>query len=100
MEKWAETFQKLQIEEEKILAAQSEPLRFYLTRYVFPILAKGLMEVAKIKPEDPVDFLAEYLFKENPEGKMFDPSYTRDGEHLIESYKTHIEPNLGLKNTF
>lgn len=91
MEKWAETFEKLQKEEEKLLAAQSEPLRSYLMKYIFPTLSKGLIEVAKIKPEDPVDFLAEYLFKENPEGRMFDPSYTREGQRILEDYETHVE---------
>ncbi|KAL1501160.1 hypothetical protein ABEB36_006541 [Hypothenemus hampei] len=85
MEVWAATFEKLQMEEEKILAADSEPLRFYLMKYVFPTLTLGLCEVAKIKPDDPIDYLAEFLFKENPEGKMFDPSYTRNGEELTKA---------------
>lgn len=91
MEQWAETFQKFQKEEEKLLAAQSEPLRQYLMKYIFPTLSKGLIEVAKIKPEDPIDFLAEFLFKENPEGKMFDPSYTREGEKILEDYDKNVE---------
>lgn len=41
MEKWAETLEKLQMEEEKIIAAESEPLRLYLMKYVFPTLTKG-----------------------------------------------------------
>lgn len=94
MEKWADTLQKLQMEEEKILVAQTEPLRSYLMKYIFPTLTKGLIEVARIKPEDPVDFLAEFLFQENPEGKMFDPSYTREGEQLLEQYETDVEPTL------
>ncbi|KAG5890481.1 hypothetical protein JTB14_013423 [Gonioctena quinquepunctata] len=83
MEKWADTFELLQKEEEKILVAQSEPQRTYLMKYVFPTLSKGLIEVAKMKPEDPVDFLAEFLFRENPEGKMFDPSYTHSNHFGI-----------------
>ncbi|KAJ8925523.1 hypothetical protein NQ315_009362 [Exocentrus adspersus] len=94
MEKWTNILEKLQMEEEKILAAQSEPLRFYLMKYIFPTLTKGLIEVAKVKPEDPVDYLAEFLFRENPEGKMFDPSYTRDGEQLLEQFETEVEPTL------
>ncbi|XP_018574472.1 adenylate kinase 7-like [Anoplophora glabripennis] len=94
MERWADTLQKLQMEEEKILIAQTEPLRNYLMKYIFPTLTKALIEVAKIKPDDPVDFLAEFLFKENPEGKMFDPSYTRDGEHVLEQYETNIQPSI------
>lgn len=94
MEKWAEIFEQLQMEEEKILIAQSEPLRYYLMKYIFPTLSKGLQEVARLKPDDPVDFLAEFLFKENPEGKMFDPSYTRSGEKLLKRYEDEIAPNF------
>lgn len=41
MEKWAETLEKLQMEEEKVIAAESEPLRFYLMKFVFPTLTRG-----------------------------------------------------------
>ena len=33
---------------------------------VIPTLTEGLIEVCKLKPEDPVDYLAEYLFANNP----------------------------------
>ncbi|VEN40069.1 unnamed protein product [Callosobruchus maculatus] len=95
MEKWAETLEKLQMEEEKVLVAQSEPLRYYLMKYVFPVLSKGLIEVAKIRPDDPLDYLAEYLFRENPEGRMFDPSYTREGELILKQYEEQVAPTIG-----
>ena len=34
---------------------------------VVPILTEGLINVCKEMPEDPVDFLAEYLFKKSLE---------------------------------
>ncbi|XP_018322860.1 adenylate kinase 7-like [Agrilus planipennis] len=85
MEQWTSILEQYQLEEEKILAAECEPLRHYLMKYVFPTLSKGLIETAIIKPEDPIDFLAEFLFKENPEGRMFDPSYSRDGQQKLET---------------
>ncbi|CAH0551264.1 unnamed protein product [Brassicogethes aeneus] len=91
MEEWTDMLQKYQKEEEKVLTAKAEPLRFYLMRYVFPVLIRGLVETAKVKPPEPLTFLAEFLFKENPEGKMFDPSYTEDGETLLVQYETNIE---------
>lgn len=94
METWAKLLQEAQMEEEKILAVESEPLREYLIKFVFPLLAKGLIEVAGIKPNDPVDFLAEYLFKMNPEGKMFDPSYTRDGEQLVSELEGFVKEKI------
>lgn len=93
MEEWTSLLAELQMEEEKLLVAQSEPLRAYLMKFVFPTLTKGLIETARVKPEDPVDFLAEYLFKENPEGRMFDPAYTREGI-LIEKKLEHIENSI------
>ncbi|MXQ87508.1 hypothetical protein E5288_WYG000069 [Bos mutus] len=54
-------------EERELLEAQSIPLRNYLMTYVMPTLMQGLNECCKVRPDDPVDFLAEYLFKNNPE---------------------------------
>jgi adenylate kinase len=100
MEAWTETLEKLQMEEEKILVAQSEPLRHYLMKYVFPTLTKGLIELATLKPDDPVDFLAEYLFKENPEGKMFDPSYNAECEDLYGEFRRYIEKIIDEHEAF
>jgi adenylate kinase len=45
---------------------RSIPLRNYLLQHVIPTLTEGLIEVCAIKPEDPIDYLAEWLFKNNP----------------------------------
>ncbi|NWX81451.1 KAD7 kinase, partial [Nothoprocta pentlandii] len=69
-EKWIEWNKRLaevKRQEEELLEAQSIPLRNYLMKHVMPTLMQGLNECCKIRPEDPVDFLAEYLFKNNPE---------------------------------
>ena len=50
-------------QERDTLEVQSEPLRNYLVKYVMPTLTAGLIEVAKVRPDDPVDYLAEFLFK-------------------------------------
>lgn len=39
--------------------------REYLMQYVVPHLTKGLLEVTQVRPEDPVEFLAEYIFKKS-----------------------------------
>lgn len=31
-----------------------------------PSTFQGLMEICKTRPEDPIDYLAEYLFQQNP----------------------------------
>ncbi|XP_067000043.2 adenylate kinase 7-like [Anabrus simplex] len=85
MEEWASLMDALREEEEEILAVRSLPLRHYLMKYVFPTLTRGLIEVAQRRPLDPVDYLAEYLFKENPEGKMFQPEYNSGAEGLFQA---------------
>ncbi|XP_004698865.1 adenylate kinase 7 [Echinops telfairi] len=66
-EEWRKRLEEVKREERELLEAQSTPLRNYLMTYVMPTLMKGLNECCQVRPEDPVDFLAEYLFKNNPE---------------------------------
>jgi adenylate kinase len=40
---------------------QGMPLREYLMQYMVPSLTEGLIEICKVLPEDPVDYLANYL---------------------------------------
>lgn len=41
------------------------PFRNYLLEYVVPELNNGLIEVSNYLPDDPIDFLAEYLYKKS-----------------------------------
>merc|ERR1712187_158658 len=47
--------------EEERRKLEALPLREYLMRYMVPSLTEGLIEVCKVLPEDPVDYLAAYL---------------------------------------
>eukprot|EP00750_Incisomonas_marina_P024977 INCI5261.1.p1 GENE.INCI5261.1~~INCI5261.1.p1 ORF type:complete len:720 (+),score=150.04 INCI5261.1:101-2260(+) len=53
--------------EMQMLEKRAMPLREYLMESVVPVLTEGLLEVCKTKPEDPVDYLAEWLFRYDPE---------------------------------
>ncbi|XP_060037002.1 adenylate kinase 7 [Erinaceus europaeus] len=66
-EEWSKQLEEVKREERELLETQSVPLRNYLMTYVMPTLMQGLNECCKVRPDDPVDFLAEYLFKNNPE---------------------------------
>mmetsp|Transcript_4666 Transcript_4666/g.7225 ORF Transcript_4666/g.7225 Transcript_4666/m.7225 type:complete len:85 (-) Transcript_4666:594-848(-) len=46
---------------------QSLPVRAYLDQTVVPILLQGLSALAKERPANPVEFLAAYLLKNNPD---------------------------------
>uniref|UniRef100_A0A671MDM0 Adenylate kinase 7b n=1 Tax=Sinocyclocheilus anshuiensis TaxID=1608454 RepID=A0A671MDM0_9TELE len=48
-------------------AQRAEAEQNYLMRDVMPTLIQGLIECCGIRPDDPINFLAEYLLKNNPE---------------------------------
>ncbi|XP_063232188.1 adenylate kinase 7-like [Bacillus rossius redtenbacheri] len=77
MEEWATLLNALKEEEATVLAVRGIPMREFLVKNVFPVLTKGLIEVARTRPSDPVDFLAVYLFTNNPDGKMFQTEYMK-----------------------
>lgn len=38
-------------------------MRQFLMKYIIPVLTEGMIDVWKVGPLDPVDYLAEYIFK-------------------------------------
>jgi adenylate kinase len=40
-------------------------MRQFLMKYIIPLLTEGMIEVWKVGPLDPVDYLAEFLFKKS-----------------------------------
>lgn len=42
-------------------------MRQFLMKYIIPVLTEGMIEVCKVGPIDPVDYLAEYIFKRSIE---------------------------------
>jgi len=64
---WTAKLEQIKHEELEMLAAQSTPLRNYLMTHVLPTVTKALIECCQVRPADPVDFVAEYLFKNNPQ---------------------------------
>ncbi|XP_051477206.1 adenylate kinase 7 [Apus apus] len=66
-EEWSKNQEEVKKQEQELLEAQSIPLRNYLMKNVMPTLIQGINECCKIRPDDPVDFLAEYLFKNSPD---------------------------------
>jgi adenylate kinase len=51
------------VEDQEMVEACSLPLRAYLMDNVIPALVDGLLDTCKVKPVDPIDYLAEYLFR-------------------------------------
>lgn len=50
------------------LDVQALPIRQYLESAVVPILLQGMQALVKERPNNPVEFLAAYLLKNNPQG--------------------------------
>jgi adenylate kinase len=54
---------ELEREEDEILKLRSRPLRKYLMDNVIPTLTQGLIQTCKLKPVDPIEHLAAFLFE-------------------------------------
>lgn len=48
---------------------QKLPVRTYLDQTIVPILLSGMTEIVKERPIDPIEYLAHYLLKNNPNSK-------------------------------
>jgi len=48
---------------------QSVPIRAYLDQTVVPLLLDGMSELVKERPPNPIDWLAAYLLRNNPQGQ-------------------------------
>ncbi|XP_066043085.1 adenylate kinase 7 [Chamaea fasciata] len=66
-EEWNKQQEEVKKQELELLEAQSFPLQNYLMKNVMPTLMQGINECCRIRPDDPVNFLAEYLFKNSPD---------------------------------
>ena len=66
-----EVYRELQ---KDILDTSSQNIRMYLQDNLVTFLAEGLQDVCTKQPEDPVDALAEYLFKRSLDVRYPDPT--------------------------
>ena len=55
-------------EVQSTMHVQSLPIRAYLDTTVVPILLDGMSALVKERPPNPVEWLATYLIKNNPQG--------------------------------
>jgi protein dpy-30 len=46
---------------------QQLPIRAYLDQTVVPILLMGMTQICKDRPSNPIEYLAHYLLKNNPQ---------------------------------
>jgi hypothetical protein len=55
-------YETVQREQQEALILKTLPAQDYLMRYVVPALTAGIEHTTQLRPEDPLDALAEYLF--------------------------------------
>jgi adenylate kinase len=56
-QEWASRLLILEQEEKQVLDLQSAPFRSYLMQNIMPTLSKALIQICKIHPQDPIDYL-------------------------------------------
>ena len=56
-------------EKSKTEDIESLPMQAYLDKTVMPLVLEGMAEVSKVKPENPIKFLADYLIQHSSEKK-------------------------------
>ena len=59
----------LKKEETKVEDVKNLPMQAYLDKTVMPLVLEGMAEVSKVKPENPIKFLADYLIQHSTEKK-------------------------------
>ena len=60
--KMEERIESIKKDKKQLEANQEVPTRKFLLVNIMPTLTKGLLEVCKINPIDPIDYLADFLF--------------------------------------
>ena len=59
--------EKIALNTHATLNTAAMPVRQYLEATVVPVLMQGLGQVVRERPSDPVEYLAAYLLKHNPQ---------------------------------
>lgn len=59
--------EKIALNTHAALNTAAMPVRQYLEATVVPVLMSGLGQVVRERPSDPVEYLAAYLLKHNPQ---------------------------------
>jgi adenylate kinase len=62
-----ERLKRIYVHMKELESADKLNMRQFLMKYIVPVLTEGMIEVCKVGPLDPVDYLAEYIFKRSSE---------------------------------
>jgi len=62
-------------------------MRQFLMKAIIPVLTEGMIDVWRVGPTDPVDYLAEYIFKKSNELAKW---YWLDAQEYINNNSSHF----------
>ncbi|CAO1320063.1 unnamed protein product [Diamesa serratosioi] len=90
LEDWTNQMMKLKRQEIIEMEKRSLPVRHYLMKYILPNITEGLVEMTKLRPENPTEYLAEYLFKHKndvnyDEDVNLDQDVVREFQNLVKN---------------
>lgn len=64
------------------------PVRHYLFKFILPSVADGLVQCAKLRPKEPVEFLANFLISQG--SNNIDESADLD-EEVVDEFRRIVE---------
>jgi adenylate kinase len=91
-EKEAAKLENIRQQERDLLDTRSQPIRQYLMDNVVPYLTEGLIDLCKRVPENPTDYLANFLLEK---ADLIDEKFIKDRE---EEAKRKAEERSGFRN--
>ena len=59
--------QQIMLHMQELKTVDKLNMRQFLMKFIIPVLTEGMIEACKVGPLDPVDYLAEYIFKRSSE---------------------------------
>ncbi|CAO1367620.1 unnamed protein product [Diamesa hyperborea] len=90
LEDWTNQMMELKRQEIIEMEKRSLPVRHYLMKYILPNITEGLVEMTKLRPDNPTEYLAEYLFKHKNDMNYFedndlDPEVVREFQNIVKN---------------
>lgn len=71
-------------------------MRQFLMKCIIPVLTEGMIDVWRVGPTDPVDYLADYVFKKSNEIGKWETKIRRASQNIIEIKRASVWGNINI----
>ncbi|XP_070506915.1 adenylate kinase 7-like [Chironomus tepperi] len=95
LEEWNKQVMEQKEKEFHKLEQQSLPVRQYLMKYVLPKVTDAFVQVTKLRPEDPVQFIGNYLFQ----GSFDVNCDSKIDQQIVDEFKSLSKCDPEIKGT-